>query len=88
MNRSIQAVYEKGVLRLLEPIDLQEHQRVSVVVLETLEEATVTEWLDMECPQEYAEFADQPPALEVVRDALSKIPGSLTDDFIAERNER
>lgn len=88
MSKSFAAVYENGVLRLLEPIDLKEHQRVNVVVLDDLENATGMEWLDMQCLQEYAAYANEPPALEEVRETLAKIPGSLTDDFIAERNER
>ena len=29
MSKRLEAVYENGVLRLLEPVDLQEHQRVT-----------------------------------------------------------
>ena len=33
MDRTVAAVYEKGVLRPLEPLDLQEHQAVRIQVL-------------------------------------------------------
>jgi hypothetical protein len=46
------------------------------------------DWLDMECLKLCAAEADESISLEAVRDALSKIPGSLTADFIAERDER
>ena len=43
MGKRLEAVYENGVLRLLEPVDLEEHQRVIVTIDEngehTAEEA-------------------------------------------------
>ena len=35
MNYRVPAIYEKGVLRLLEPLDLPEHSRVTVTVSQT-----------------------------------------------------
>jgi predicted DNA-binding antitoxin AbrB/MazE fold protein len=32
MGKRLEAVYEHGVLRLLEPVDLKEHQRVIVTI--------------------------------------------------------
>ena len=32
MSKRLEAVYENGVLRLLEPADLEEHQRVTVIL--------------------------------------------------------
>jgi predicted DNA-binding antitoxin AbrB/MazE fold protein len=32
MGKRLEAVYENGVLRLLEPVDLKEHQRVTVTI--------------------------------------------------------
>jgi predicted DNA-binding antitoxin AbrB/MazE fold protein len=86
MGKKLEAVYENGVLRPLEPLDLQAHQRVTVVLSETPlpEEA----WLDGECLRLCAAEADERISLEAVREALSKIPGSLTADFVAEREER
>ena len=45
------------------------------------------ELLDVEWLQLYADEADETISLELVRKALSKIPGSLTADFIAERED-
>ncbi len=54
MSKTVDAVYENGVLRPLEPLGLREHQRVTV----TVEEAPVTQsdesWLDTGCLQLYA----------------------------------
>ena len=35
MTQSLQAVYEKGVLRPLEPLSLEEHQQVTVTVADS-----------------------------------------------------
>lgn len=32
MSKRLEAIYENGVLRLLEPVDLQERQRVTVIL--------------------------------------------------------
>jgi predicted DNA-binding antitoxin AbrB/MazE fold protein len=85
MTRNVQAVYEKGVLRPLEPLDLQEHQLVTVAVTD---EGPAEPWLDTECLAAAAGEADDAVTLEEVRATLAKIPGSLTADFVAEREDR
>ncbi len=85
MTRSLQAVYQNGVLRPLEPLDLREQQVVTVTISEA---APVEPWLDTECLADCARDADDGVTLEEVRAALAKIPGSLTEDFVAEREER
>jgi hypothetical protein len=85
MTRNLQAVFERGVLRPLEPLDLREHQLVHVTITD---DATPEPWLDPECLAACAEGADDTVSLEEVRAALAKIPGSLTADFIAEREDR
>jgi hypothetical protein len=45
------------------------------------------DWLDTKYVQACSAEADESVSLEAVRQALSKIPGSLTDDFVAERDE-
>lgn len=86
MTKSIQAVYEKGVLRPLEPLHLTENERVRLTIANGTEDAG-EELLDTEYLAACAQEADPTITLEAVRQALSKIPGSLTDDFIAERDE-
>jgi hypothetical protein len=46
------------------------------------------DWLDVECLDECAAEADERVSLAEVRAALTKIPGPLTADFSAERDER
>ena len=85
MTKTLQAVYEKGVLRPLEPLDLREQRLVHVTVSD---EAPPEPRLDAECLAACAGEADDGVSLDEVRAALAKIAGSLTEDFIAEREER
>ena len=87
MNRTIEAIYENGVLRPLEPLDLEEQEQVSISIIEDADE-DIEDWLDYECLETYAEYAENPPSLEEVRKSLASIEGSMTADFIAERDER
>ncbi len=83
MTKTLQAVYENGVLRPLEPLPLEEHQRVTVTVSDPAEQ-----WLDheyMERLRQDVATMGPAPRLEDVRHALSKIPGKLSDDIRAER---
>jgi predicted DNA-binding antitoxin AbrB/MazE fold protein len=84
MTRRLQAVFERGVLRPLEPLPLAEHQQVTVTVSDP-EDGDVTDvaflhYLEAE--------ADDSVTLESVRAALAKIGGSLAEDFRRERDER
>lgn len=82
MKKSVEAIYENGVFRPLEPVDLPEHQRVEVTI------ADADDWLDRDYIQWAASQVQESVSLDAVREALAKIPGSLTADFIAEREER
>lgn len=82
MKKSVEGIYENGVFRPLEPVDLPEHQRVQVTV------ADEDEWLDRDYIQWAASQVQETVSLDDVRKALAKIPGSLTADFIAEREDR
>jgi predicted DNA-binding antitoxin AbrB/MazE fold protein len=78
----LKAVYENGVLRPLEPVALQERQVVTLTITEAGDDLLDTDFLES-CRAE----ADPSVSLQAVRDALAKIPGSLTDDIRAERDE-
>lgn len=88
MSTILDMVYENGVLRPLVPLDLKEHQRVTVTIGESRAPPHAEEWLDEECMRECALEADDNVSLDEVRRALSKIPGSLAADVIAEREDR
>ena len=86
MARTLQAVYENGAFRPLEPVSCHEQERV----LLTVESADIAEenLIDHEFLAYCETQADDSVSLEEVRQALSKIPGSLVDDIRAERDER
>ena len=83
MTRSLQAVYENGVLRPLEPLALKEHQQVTVTVSDQ-----EGDWLDTAFLRYLEAEADESVTLEQVRSALAKIPGSMVEDFLRELDER
>ena len=85
MTHRLRAIYEGGVLRPLEPLALAERRVVEVVVSDDDLKAPPVRFVPAE---EYSRYADDSVTLEQVRRSLAKIPGSLAEDFIAERNER
>jgi predicted DNA-binding antitoxin AbrB/MazE fold protein len=89
MSMQVEAVYEDGVLKPLQPLDLTEHEHVVVSV--TKVSSAPGPPLDtgfLESLRTELRDAGPAPGLEEVRRRLSKIPGSMTADFIAEREDR
>lgn len=84
----VDAVYENGVLRPLQPLDLreQEHVLVSVVKAGPDRSNLAVEYIE----NVLKKLADAGPApgLEEVRRRLAKIPGSMAAEIIADRGER
>jgi predicted DNA-binding antitoxin AbrB/MazE fold protein len=78
MREQIEAVYEDGMLRPLGPLPehLREHQRLTI----TIEAPTGADlWLA---------DADPTVSLDAVRQALTKVTGTLAQWVHAEREER
>ncbi len=88
MVQQVDAVYENGLLRPLEPLDLANSQRVRITVA-TAEAGRAKRDLQL-LERVRAEVAGMTsiPSLEDVQRMLSVIPGSLTEDFAAEREDR
>jgi predicted DNA-binding antitoxin AbrB/MazE fold protein len=84
----VEAVYENGVLRPLQPLDLKEHERVMVSVSEALpaRSALAVEYIERMKRQVAAE--GPAPGIEEVQRRLAKIPGSMAELIIAERGDR
>ena len=81
MTKRVEAIYENGVLRPLEPVNLPEHYRVTVTLNEPEED-----WLDTEFMDSCAAEVKERVGLEEVRRILSKVPGSLAEAIVAERD--
>jgi predicted DNA-binding antitoxin AbrB/MazE fold protein len=90
MGIQVDAVYENGVLKPLQPLGLAEHEHVSVTVIKTTPSSGSPQ-LDiayLENLQAQFVHAGPAPGMEEVRRRLSKIPGTMTGAFIAEREDR
>ena len=89
MTKQVEAVYENGVLRPLEPLPLDEHQRVTVTV--SAEEDPLASIIDhafVERARKEVQAMNYISSLEEVRKILSKFPGSLSEDIRTEREDR
>jgi predicted DNA-binding antitoxin AbrB/MazE fold protein len=86
----VEAVWEDGVLRPIRPLELAEHQRVTVEVLDpdSIVPSPETDPALLESIRMQLRDSGPAPGIEEVRRRLAKIPGSLTEDFIAERGKR
>jgi predicted DNA-binding antitoxin AbrB/MazE fold protein len=90
MAKHIEVIYTDGIFRPIAPLDfeLREGQHVILLLPENggelepfVEDEAVRRW----CAKQTAENI---PSLEDIRQMLSKIPGSIADVVIAERDER
>lgn len=89
MSQRVSAIYEDGVLKPLGPLTLTDKQIVTVTVSEAFA-ADQRAKLDLDYLERLrieAERMPPAPGIEEIRRRLSKIPGSLTADFIAERED-
>ena len=88
--KHIEVIYTHGVFRPAAPLELplEEGQHLTLILPEHGAEVEPFEE-DEDLRQWCAEQAgEQVPSLEEVRQTLSKIPGSMADVVIAERDER
>jgi len=90
MSKPIDVIYTHGVFRPFEPLelDLEEGQRLTLMLPESGDERAPfveDEGLRKWCAEQAGE---QVPSLEEVRRTLAKIPGSMADVVISERDER
>jgi predicted DNA-binding antitoxin AbrB/MazE fold protein len=86
MEKTIQAVYEDGVLRPLEPILLEERQEVTVTISD--EGNIPRDHPLLASSEEWANAAGDQVSLDEVRRALATIRGSLSETVIEERRDR
>jgi len=86
MEKTVQAVYEDGVLRPLEPLLLGERQQVTVTVSVMVGESSNHPLLVS--PEEWSDAAEDDIGLDEVRRTLSTIRGSFSEAVLEERRER
>jgi predicted DNA-binding antitoxin AbrB/MazE fold protein len=86
----VEAVYERGMLKPLQPLDLAENERVLLLITPSAHTPSACH-PDIEFTEglrDTLQNGGPAPGLDEVRRRLSKIPGTLTSDFIAEREDR
>jgi predicted DNA-binding antitoxin AbrB/MazE fold protein len=85
--KQIEAIYEGGVLRLLQPVELPESERVTVTITAPDSGGSRRDWAVVEMARAETARLKRIPSIEEVRAALSAIPGSLSAGLIADRGE-
>jgi predicted DNA-binding antitoxin AbrB/MazE fold protein len=89
MSLQVDAVYENGVLRPLQPLDLREHEHVRVSVVQAAgpgRSSLAVEYIER--IKRELQDGEAAPGLEEVRRRLAKIPGSMAAEIVADRGER
>ena len=86
MEKTVQAVYENGVLHPLEPLLLGERQQVTVTISDRIDASPNHPLLVS--PDEWGHAAHDDVGLEEVRRALATIHGSLSEAVLEARRER
>jgi predicted DNA-binding antitoxin AbrB/MazE fold protein len=90
MTRQVEAVYENGMLRPLEPLDLNEHQQVTVRIIDSSEDP-LRSYLDLgfiESVEKEVDAMDCIPSIDEVRAATSKDPNSWAQAIVDGREGR
>jgi predicted DNA-binding antitoxin AbrB/MazE fold protein len=86
MTKSVKAIYENGVFRPLEPVSFKE-QAILDLTVSDLSPAT-DDLLDTEFMRSCEAVADERVTIEQVRQILSRVPGSMAEDIIKNRDDR
>ena len=86
MEKTVQAVYENGVLHPLEPLQLGERQQVTLTIYDRIDLSSNHPLLVS--PDEWSHAAPDDISLEAVRQALATIRGPLSEAVLEERRER
>ena len=86
MEKTVQAVYEGGVLRPLKPIPLEDRQEVTVTISD--EENIPRNHPLLALSDEWSSAAGDDISLDEVLRALSTIRGLLSETIIDERRDR
>ncbi len=80
MGKQLEAVYEKGVLRPLQPLGLRDQQHVMVTVSEIPDYQS---WANSQLRE-----LGSAPGLGAIQRQLAGIPGSMSDFVTDERGEQ
>jgi predicted DNA-binding antitoxin AbrB/MazE fold protein len=90
MAKHIEVIYTNGLFRPAAPLDLELREGQHLIFLLPENDAELEPFVEDEDVRQWcaAQAGEHVPSLEDVRQMLSKIPGSMADVVIAERDER
>ena len=83
MVTKFEAIYEAGMLRPLEPLELTEHEQVTLKIADASDDQEFMQFV-----RQRVAHLDHVPSLAEVRERLKHIPDSFGDAIILERSER
>jgi predicted DNA-binding antitoxin AbrB/MazE fold protein len=87
MEQKVEAVYENGVFRPLDPVSLHEAEQVTITISDPAGAHSRRDFDIVErARQEVAAFG-KVPSIEELRSALAVIPGNLSEDVVRERGD-
>lgn len=87
MVGEVKAIYEGGVLRLLQPVALPEAAQVTVIIGTSEEGYSTRDWAAVERARATLAGVSNIPTVEEVRASLANFPGSWSADIVADRGE-
>ena len=87
MAQQVEAIYEHGVLRPLHPLSLRESQRVKLTISEIGTGHSQRDLRIMERARTELAATEEIPSIEEVRQMLGTIPGCISHDVIADRDD-
>jgi predicted DNA-binding antitoxin AbrB/MazE fold protein len=87
MVQNVEAIYEHGAQRPLEPLSLTESQRVRISISSDGSGHSRRDVSTLNRARSEAQAAGRVPTIEEVRAALESISGSLSQEVVAERGE-
>ena len=85
MSTRVEAIYENGVLRPVEPLPFAEHEHVTITI-DPLEDDIDHKFI-AQCRAELGQL-EQWPNIEETREMLRTVPGSFAEEIIRSRGER
>lgn len=85
MTIRVEAIYEDGILRPVEPIPFYDKERVTLT-LEPHDDTLDHEYL-AKCQADQAKRGGAPRSIEEIQERWKDIPGSFADLIIEERGE-
>lgn len=90
MTKQVEAVYENGMLRPLEPLPLEEHQHVTVMIGEVhaAQERSHPDTDYLAAVRAEVAAMGRIPTLDEIHKITAKDPGSWAEAIDAEREER